>query len=251
MIKFFRKIRQNLLLENKTNKYFKYAIGEIVLVVIGILIALSINNWNNNSKEKKNIKNYYVRISNEIDLSMFNIKSFKESVDTLIILNKKSLQILNLKHKDSLIKLEETLGALGTAYTANFTFPIMDEFLKQGYLSKIKKDSIKIGFQGIKIFANSVIEIDNYVASQYNTSIEPFFYKNINYANVALGHAKKKLIAGGPKTDYSKFYNNLELYNLLSFKLESLLSQKQRVETLIRSLEYTQKKIKIEIKTND
>ena len=46
MIKFFRKIRQNLLMENKTGKYFKYAIGEIVLVVIGILIALQINTWN-------------------------------------------------------------------------------------------------------------------------------------------------------------------------------------------------------------
>ena len=52
MIKFFRKIRQNLLMENKTGKYFKYAIGEIVLVVIGILIALSINNWNDNRKNR-------------------------------------------------------------------------------------------------------------------------------------------------------------------------------------------------------
>ena len=52
MIKFFRKIRQNLLMENKTGKYFKYAIGEIVLVVIGILIALSINNWNDNRKDR-------------------------------------------------------------------------------------------------------------------------------------------------------------------------------------------------------
>lgn len=46
MIKFFRKIRQNIIMENKTGKYFKYAIGEIILVVIGILIALQINNWN-------------------------------------------------------------------------------------------------------------------------------------------------------------------------------------------------------------
>ncbi|PTM01874.1 MAG: hypothetical protein DA407_15585 [Bacteroidetes bacterium] len=52
MIKFFRKIRQNLLMENKTSKYFKYAIGEIILVVIGILIALQINNWNEKSKLK-------------------------------------------------------------------------------------------------------------------------------------------------------------------------------------------------------
>lgn len=53
MIKFFRRIRQNLLSEGKTGKYLKYAVGEIVLVVIGILIALQINNWNENRKVLK------------------------------------------------------------------------------------------------------------------------------------------------------------------------------------------------------
>ena len=48
MIKFFRHIRKSLLMENRTSKYFKYAIGEIILVVIGILIALQINTWNQN-----------------------------------------------------------------------------------------------------------------------------------------------------------------------------------------------------------
>lgn len=57
MIKLFRKIRQNLLIKNKFGKYLLYAIGEIILVVIGILIALAINNWNtansNALKEKE------------------------------------------------------------------------------------------------------------------------------------------------------------------------------------------------------
>ena len=52
MIKFFRKIRYDLMNQNKTTKYFKYAIGEIILVVIGILIALQINNWNENRKSQ-------------------------------------------------------------------------------------------------------------------------------------------------------------------------------------------------------
>ena len=58
MIKFFRRIRQKLLSENRFSKYLIYAIGEIVLVVIGILIALQINNWNENRKNQKLISAY-------------------------------------------------------------------------------------------------------------------------------------------------------------------------------------------------
>ena len=53
MIKLFRNIRQSLLAEGKTSKYLKYALGEIILVVIGILIALQINNWNEAKKSKR------------------------------------------------------------------------------------------------------------------------------------------------------------------------------------------------------
>ena len=50
MIKFFRQIRYNLMSENKTGKYIKYALGEILLVMIGILLALQVNNWNEGRK---------------------------------------------------------------------------------------------------------------------------------------------------------------------------------------------------------
>lgn len=53
MIKFFRHIRQKLLSENKFSKYLLYAIGEIALVMIGILLALQVNNWNEESKERE------------------------------------------------------------------------------------------------------------------------------------------------------------------------------------------------------
>ena len=52
MIKFFRHLSLNLMEAGKTTKYFKYAIGEIILVAIGILIALQINNWNQNRVDK-------------------------------------------------------------------------------------------------------------------------------------------------------------------------------------------------------
>lgn len=58
MFKFFRKFRQQLLIENKFNRYLLYATGEIFLVVIGILIALQINNWNTSKSDQQVIKNF-------------------------------------------------------------------------------------------------------------------------------------------------------------------------------------------------
>ncbi|MET6992058.1 DUF6090 family protein [Sediminicola arcticus] len=66
MIKFFRKIRQNLISKGKTGKYLKYAVGEIILVVIGILIALQLNNWNESIKKKAEIKNVLVALRNDL-----------------------------------------------------------------------------------------------------------------------------------------------------------------------------------------
>ncbi len=66
MIKFFRKIRQKMLTENKFGKYLIYAIGEIILVVIGILIALQINNWNTNKANEKEAYNQLLEVQKEI-----------------------------------------------------------------------------------------------------------------------------------------------------------------------------------------
>lgn len=66
MIKFFRRIRFDLMEKNKTAKYLKYAIGEIVLVVIGILIALSINNWNEDRKTNIKIKKSLAALKSDL-----------------------------------------------------------------------------------------------------------------------------------------------------------------------------------------
>ena len=93
MIKFFRKIRQNLLMENKTGKYFKYAIGEIILVVIGILIALQLNTWNEQQKKSK-LKNEYV-VSLKNDLTKDTIQ-----LNRRLSLNKQMLKDLALIRDD-------------------------------------------------------------------------------------------------------------------------------------------------------
>jgi len=66
MIPFFRKIRKKMADDNKPFKYMRYAIGEIALVVIGILIALSINNWNESQKEKKTVQSIYSIVAKDL-----------------------------------------------------------------------------------------------------------------------------------------------------------------------------------------
>ena len=91
MFKFFRNIRHSLLMKDKITKYYKYAFGEIVLVVIGILIALSINNWN---EARKNRIEQLILINNiiedlrldsiHINKSLSEVGNQKRLVDDLI-----------------------------------------------------------------------------------------------------------------------------------------------------------------------
>jgi len=85
MIKFFRRIRQKLLSENKFSKYLIYAIGEIILVVIGILIALQINNWNEERKatkgEHKLFQQILIDLKNEDTILKDAVRSYKKHID--------------------------------------------------------------------------------------------------------------------------------------------------------------------------
>ena len=84
MINFFRKIRRKLADDNKPLKYMRYAIGEIVLVVIGILIALSINNWNENQKLEDAKQNYYQQILVDLKVDKNYSKSRISILDSSI-----------------------------------------------------------------------------------------------------------------------------------------------------------------------
>lgn len=72
-MKLFRKIRQQLAAENNVVKYLRYAIGEILLVVIGILIALQVNNWNEHRKQRNKERYYLTNIKTDLNRNMAEI----------------------------------------------------------------------------------------------------------------------------------------------------------------------------------
>jgi hypothetical protein len=114
MIKFFRKIRQNVLSEGKNGKYLKYAVGEIILVVIGILIALQINNWNQANSDEKIANDYITNLLTELrsDLDYFDQllaknKEQKTYIDEIIIaLN--SEKVTSSQEEDLILKLSNS-----------------------------------------------------------------------------------------------------------------------------------------------
>jgi len=110
MIKLFRSIRKNILAKGKTTKYFKYAIGEIVLVVIGILIALQINNWNQERilkiEEKsivKNLHNEYLQNKKIIQKSIGDYDNCIHTLESLMELMGKDEEIIKQQNIDSLL----------------------------------------------------------------------------------------------------------------------------------------------------
>ena len=122
MIKFFRHIRQNLIMENKTGKYFRYAIGEIVLVVIGILIALQINNWNERRLEANREKITLSNLNEEFQDNLRDLDS------TEVIL---SNTIATLEH----------LFTMFNEYEVPYVSKTVDSIISQGLTSPSWKPS--------------------------------------------------------------------------------------------------------------
>lgn len=112
MIKLFRDIRKKLLQEGKTANYLKYAIGEIILVVIGILIALSINNWNEARKHQMAEREFFAGIKNDLK----DDKAFIELVLNRIEPKIKAHKLLNKEVQRKYIEDKNEIDSLLGTY---------------------------------------------------------------------------------------------------------------------------------------
>ena len=180
MIKFFRKIRYNLMSENKTGKYFKYAIGEIVLVVIGILIALSINNWNEERKERNKeinyLKNLKVDLQNEILNSQeFAAYHFRKVQASSELINGDAPK--NIKEVQVYTDTYETVFGWKDFVPNNNTFK---ELLSSGNLSLIKNDSIKNGLLELEKNYASIAGNEYHMRREFEEYLYDPHVKNIS-----------------------------------------------------------------------
>jgi hypothetical protein len=144
MIKFFRKIRYNLIEKNKTEKYLKYAIGEIVLVVIGILIALSINNWNESRKENNLEQSYYCKLLEDIEQDIQQIQSQIGQSEKRLDEANEMLSLLQMKNPPIESVLKRNHGAISLiTYTFRPSIAAYEDLKSSGNLKILRDSEVK------------------------------------------------------------------------------------------------------------
>jgi hypothetical protein len=157
MIKFFRHIRLNLLSEGKTSKYLKYAIGEIVLVVIGILIALSINNWNENRKTEMKIKSSLIALKGDLIQDTLLIRNRLPFISEQYELN----ELLRARVAKPTATVDTLVRIMRFEFNPNWVVQIpyntntYNSLIQTGLIENLP-DSLKIGIQNFYNSKNSL-----------------------------------------------------------------------------------------------
>jgi len=184
MLKFFRKIRKNLLTENKFSKYLLYAVGEIFLVVVGILIALQINNWNNGKIERKEEKKSYLNIKRQIlddknelikvkDLNNYYSSAYEYGIKLIISGNREKI--------DSL-----TLVAMGLSQFSDFhsSGNIYQTLVNSGELKLLKNSGITSSIQKLETTYIVANKLENMHWELIINELSPALKGVINYATM-------------------------------------------------------------------
>jgi len=175
MIKFFRRIRQQLLTENKLGKYLLYAIGEIVLVVIGILIALSINNWNEGLKIKSQERDVLLQMKRNLEADII-----QETYPNTVLENAMNSTDIVLDYLEQRKPYTDSLNyyfAWIPAYTIHMANTAAYENLKTIGFDIISNDTLRENYQRLYSFNYELTKFQRNVLA-YNNMLEfKSFYK--------------------------------------------------------------------------
>ena len=208
--------------QNKTGKYLKYAIGEIVLVVIGILIALQVSNWNQHRVEQNTMNTYYAKLATTLKADIKEQRSSIDQLNSIADHLMRCLEILNTKDESDIEELKVKIGTLNNAFANDYSMELFDEFMSKGYLSKIEDSLLKSQFERLKVELIRGKNWDEVLDRDYVNNVSPFIQNNFNYADFNLPRHlfnENDRPKGGPNVDYSKLFDNLKVWNAIHGRL--------------------------------
>lgn len=194
MIKLFNKNRKKYINEGYMGKYLKYAFGEILLVVVGILIALQVNNWNEHRKDKIKEKTLLKEIHKEFTHNLNEFLPVKQS--QLNTFNSGSIVFRNInkldieESRDSVFKY--ATGMFG-GYPYHPSNGVVESLISSGEINLIKNDSLRSYLISWKDVLKKYTEYVNIDIDLWSNIIQPYIFEHGSFIN-ASSNANKKLL---------------------------------------------------------
>lgn len=181
-MKVFRKIRHKLILDNKKIQYLKYALGEIILVVIGILIALQINNWNQSIKDKNSLNEYLIKIKSHTSEDLKQLEELTKGRKQIADLCKKARNSILEKTENDNLLLFLTSGLAFTDFYFKPNSGGYESLRSSKYYGKINNttiDSLLARYHGLvdviaeneRSYNRYAVHQENYLDTQFDRSL--------------------------------------------------------------------------------
>jgi len=247
MLKFFRTIRRRLLASGKVRSYTLYAIGEILLVVIGILIALQINNWN---QERQNRREELTALTSLRQEFVTNKALFAEMQQLrLAALEEKSEYIQLLKtaeytYADIVVEHEHTNANYG-AGTTSPAYGVLNSLISSGDITLIEEDELKFALTNWKEFSGDFLEHEQRL---FGIIVQIWQYRNehfpgADWEDYTQGELEKIYVQEAANIEYRNLFivayftnlqNVIEAHQLVDREIDRIL---QMIDDRITGLE--------------
>ena len=235
----------------ETKQYLKYGIGEVVLVVLGILLALQVNNWNEKRKlikeEKKTLLSFHNEVSNNLnilDRSIVEKQKIIEANNEILKYIGPNEKWLSEKSLDSLMYHITVSGWIFVPEDG-----VLNEIINSGKLSIIQDEKIKNEVASLPQLLSLILEEDRLYRDDLHQYFLPFLSKNYKLRNITshrelLEHSKSDLGISKFKNNSAELLNNPEFENILTiqsiwikFSIDMCINQKSKYEEIQRLIE--------------
>ncbi|WP_411767897.1 DUF6090 family protein [Winogradskyella sp. A3E31] len=250
MIKFFRHIRKSLLMKNKTGssaeasakagRYFKYAIGEIILVVIGILIALQINTWNESRKDKleegsiiQNLHDEFSENKKLLKVTRFETIGAKEAGFLIMDLFDKSEIIIRQRNVDSLLFMMLEAGEFRPSENT------INDLIQSGRLKLLQNKNLKVLLYQWQTELKSLDVSFKRVELKIDDGLIPYISKNYALKDIDQYGSLNWKESSSLAIDKYKIFNDIEFENITDdylYRVNSALGRVNEIEKLIDSI---------------